>query len=233
MPTLEWIIRGGVLFHRKLRWLPAFDSVTGRAFNALRTFGELPLVRVRFMAVHALCKYQRLLEVAVGMALGAIHAGVLAFQRELRFGVIEALVHRLQRDLLPAAGVVTGLATLRETSVVRILVTVRTLIKGDAHVLRFAIRTVRVALGALHLRVQAGQWVARLGVIELAHVDRLPIHKIVASEAILAETSLVLILVAGNAGGGNSQVGSAGILDLYGGLFLSRNVRWIMALIAG
>jgi len=52
---------------------------------------------------------------------------------------------------------VAGLAALREAAVMRILVAVRALVERDANVLRLTIRTVNVALGALHLRMKSGQ----------------------------------------------------------------------------
>ena len=69
--------------------------------------------------------------------------------------MVEAFVYGLQGDLLPSAGVVTGLATLWEAAMVRIFVTIGTLIERDAHVLRLAIGTVRMTLRALHLRMQS------------------------------------------------------------------------------
>ena len=124
----------------------------------------------------------------------------------------------------------TGLAPLRERAVMRILMAVRTLMEWNAYVLRLAVCPVRVALGALHLQVQPGQWVACLGVIELAYVDLLPIDEVVARKTILAKASLVLILMAGGAGGGKAEIGSAEIFDFDRTAFLRRNVRGIMAL---
>ena len=95
---------------------------------------------------------------------------MLAFERKFCFGVVEALVHGLQRNLLPALGAVAGLAALREAAVMRILVAVRALVEWNADVLRLAVRSVGVALRALHLRMQPGQRIARLRVIELADV---------------------------------------------------------------
>ena len=50
---------------------------------------------------------------------------------------------------------------------VRILVAIGALGERNADVLRLAVRTVRVALRALHLRMKAGQGIAGLRVIEL------------------------------------------------------------------
>ena len=227
--TLQRIRRGRMFLDRELRWLPALHRVTGRALSLVRTFGKLAFVCI-LVAVHALGEYQRLLKVAIGVALGAVHTGVLSLERKLRFGVIKALIDRLQRNLLPAAGVMTGLASLRKAAVMRILMTLRTLIEWNAYILRLAVRPVGVALGALHLQVQSRQRVACLGMIELADVDRLPIDEVVARKTILAKAALVLILVAGDAGGGKAEIGSAGIFDLDHRPFLGRNVRGIMAL---
>ena len=107
---------------------------------------------------------------------------------------------------------------------------VGTLIEWNAYVLRLTVCAIGVALGALHLEVQPSQRVACLGVIELAHVDRLPIDEVVARKTILAKTSFVLILVAGDACGGKAKISPAGVFDLDGSAFLGRNMRGIMAL---
>lgn len=104
------------------------------------------------------------------MALRTIDCNVLPFQREFCLRVIEMRTHRLQRNLLPPAGVVAGGASLREAATVRILVAVRTLIEWNARVLRLSVRSIRVTLRALHLRVHASKRIPRLRVIELAHV---------------------------------------------------------------
>ena len=153
--TLQRIRRGRMFLNRKFRWLPALHRVTGRALSLVRPLNKLAFVWI-LVAVHALREYQRLLEVAVGVALSAVHTHMLPLQRKLRLGVIKALVDCLQRNLFPAAGVVTGLATLGEAAVMRILVAVGTLIEWNADVLRLSVGSVGVALGALHLQVQPG-----------------------------------------------------------------------------
>ena len=90
--TLQGICRGRMFLHREFRRLPALHRVTGRALSLISTLGKLALVWIRLVAVHALGEYQRLLEVAVGMTLSAVHTRVLSFQRKLRFGVIKALI---------------------------------------------------------------------------------------------------------------------------------------------
>lgn len=156
MPTLQRIGGRGVLFHREPGRLPPLHGVAGSALPTTDTLRELPLVWIGLVAVHALGKYQRLFEVAIGVALRAIYRRVLSFQRELRPGMIKALTHLLQGDFLPPGGVVTRLAALRETAMVRILVAIGTLRKRDTAVLRLTVRSARVALRTLHLRVQPG-----------------------------------------------------------------------------
>ena len=91
---------------------------------------------------------------------------------------------------------------MREAAAVRIFMAIGAQIKGDAGVLRFAIGTIGMALGALHLRVQAGERVTCPAVVKLAYIERFPVDEIVARLAIWAEPPLVKILMAGNAGGG-------------------------------
>lgn len=183
------------------------------------------------MAVHAFLKCERLLEISVGVALGTIHAGMPTFKREPGFGVIEPLVDRFERDLLPPVRVVARLATLGKAAVVRVFVAVGALIKGDAHVLRLAIGPVGVALGALHLRVQARQRITRLRVIELAGADRLPVFEIVALLTRCPETTFVLILVTRDTASREAEVRSVQIFYLDARAFLRADVRRIMTFV--
>ena len=210
--------------------------MAGSALPAVRTPGKLPIVRIGLVAVHALLEHQGFLKISAGVALGAVDTGVLAFQRKFGFGVVEAFVDGLQRNLLPPAGAVARLAALREASVVRVLVAIGALVERNAHVLWLAVRSVGVALGALHLGMHAGQRITRLGVIELglarlADIDALPIHEIVALQTVLTEAALVLVFVATDAASRLPQVSAAGIFDFDRRTFLLRNARWIVALI--
>jgi len=194
-------------------------------------------VRIGFVAIHALLEYERFLEISVEVALRAIDAGVLAFKRELGLGMIEALVHGLERNLLPSAGTVARLAALREAPMVRIFVTIGTLIEGNTNVLRFAVGSIHVAISALYLRMQASQRITglrviKLGLTGLADIDRLPVREIVALKAILAEAALVLILVAADATRRQTEVSAAWIFDLDGRTFLRGDARWVVALAA-
>lgn len=153
--------------------------MAGSALAAVGAFGELTVVRV-LMAIHALLEGEGFLEISAGVALRAIDADVFAQQRKLRFRVVEVLVDTLHRDLLPSAGGVASLAALGEAAAVWILVAVRTLIERDPGILRFPVGSIRMALRALHLRMQTGQLVARFRVIELRDADLLPVDEVVA-----------------------------------------------------
>lgn len=75
------------------------------------------------------------------------------------------------------------------------------LAERNTHVLRLAVGSVRVALGALHLGMQAGQCIARLRVIELRCADRFPVLEIVALLAGRTKSTFVLIFMTANASG--------------------------------
>jgi len=185
------------------------------------------------VAIRALLERDLLLEIAVGVALGAIEGGVLALERVLGLGVVESLVDGLQANPLPSAGIVAGVATLREAAVVGILVAIGALAEWNANVFRLAIGTVGVALGALHLRMQSGERITGFGVVELAHVDGFPVDEVVAGLAGRAQTALVEIFVTGRAGGGHTEIGAVQILFLNGRTFLCRDVGGIVTFVAG
>ena len=170
-----------------------------------RRLANCPLVRV-FVAVRTFGKRDLFLEVSVGVALGALDFRVLSLERIFRLRVIKALVDVLQGDLFPSGRGMAGRAGLRETAVVRILVTIRAQIERNAGVLRFAIGTVRMALCALHLSVQTGQGIAGFAVIELTNIDLLPVDEVVAGLAGWTEPALMKVLVARNAGAGQAEI---------------------------
>ncbi len=180
--------------------------VAGRTLSLVGSLGKLAFVRIGLVTIHALRECQRFLEVAVGVTLRAVHRDVLAEQRELGFRVVEAVVHGLQRNLLPPHRAVTCLAGLRKAAAVRILVTICALIEGDSNILRLAVGSVGVALRALHCSMQARQGITRLCMIELSDADVFPVLEIVARLARRAEPAFVLIFMAGNAGVRQSEV---------------------------
>lgn len=233
MTALQWIGAQSMLFHGERGRFPAVHGVAGGTFSAVRTLGKLAIVGIGLVAIHALLKCERLPEVSIGMALGAIHAGVFALQGELRLGVIKALVQRL-RDLLPPARVMARLAGLPgEASAMWIFMAVRALAEWDPDILRLAIRSAGVALGALHLGVQTRQRIARLRVIELGNADLLPIFEIVALLTGRAEAAFVGILVTAGARGGETEIGTAKVLDFDGRTVGDRNMGRVVAFVAG
>ena len=219
-----------MFFHGEKGRLPALDVVAGRALAAILTLGELPVMSI-LVAICALLEWDLLLEIAVGVALGAIDGEVLALERVLSFGVVESLVDGLEVDPLPSPGIVAGVATLREAAMVRILVAIGTLAEWNANVLRLAIGPIGVALGALHLRMQSGEGITGFGVVELAHVDGFPVDEVVAGPAGRAQAALVEIFVTGRAGSGQTKVGAIQILFLDSRAFLRRDVGGIMTFV--
>ncbi len=175
----ERVLRGSVFFHREQRRLPPLYLVAGRALTAIGSFGELAVMRV-LMAVGALLKGEWFFEIAIRVTLSAIHGSVPALERILRLRVVKALIDVLERDLLPSGCAMARRASLREAAVVRIFVAVGAKVERNSDVLRFSLRTVGMALGALHLRVLPRQWIAGLAVIELADVNLLPVDEVVA-----------------------------------------------------
>ena len=97
-----------MLLNSKSGRFESLNVVTGRAVSFVRAANKLAVVLI-FVAVETMLKRERFLKVAAGMASQAIHRLVLTFERIFGLRVVKALVYRLQRDSLPAGGVVTGL----------------------------------------------------------------------------------------------------------------------------
>ena len=116
------------------------------------------------------------------------------------------------------------LATLCEASAMRIGVAIGALAEGDSHVARFAVRSGRMTLLASNLCVQPSQWVARLRMVKLPHADGFPIVVGMALKTILAQSSIVLVLVACNAGRGDTEKCFIQILDFDDRALRLRNV---------
>jgi hypothetical protein len=75
--------------------------MAGRAFTLIRPLSELPIMQIGLVTIHALLKSQRLLKVAIEVALSAIHSDVFPFERKLRLRMIKALVYPAKRNLFP------------------------------------------------------------------------------------------------------------------------------------
>ena len=201
-------------FCRKCRRLEALDGVARRALRPPRPFGELAIVWIWFVTIDAGGECDRLFEISACMAECAIHGRVFTLQRILGLRVIEVPIDRRQRNSLPAFGVVTGLAALRETAMVHVCMAIRALAKRYARIARLALRPRRMALFTLHLHVRSGQQISCLGVVELANRNSLPIGGVVALGTVRTQPSLMRIFVAGGAGLRNAQKAARQVLDL-------------------
>ncbi len=91
-----------------------------------------------------------------------------------------------------------GLAALGEGPFVRVGVTIGALAKSQAGEARLVVSAGRVALLTSHLRMQSGQRKLGFAVVELR--DVFPILEIVALLAVLPQSPVMLVLVAGDAG---------------------------------
>lgn len=152
MPTQQWIRRRGVVLHREFGRLPSLDRMATCAFAVVCALSKLPVVRIRLVAVHALRKRERLLEVTASMALDAANAGMFSQQGERGFRVIECLVKLCVRNILPAAGAVARRTGLNECSAVWIAVTIGALAECEARISRLVVRS-RMAFRARNLRM--------------------------------------------------------------------------------
>lgn len=170
--------------------------MAGGAFTAAGTLGELSLVRVRLVTIHAFLESQRFFEISACVALGTFHAGMLSQKWILGCRVVEAFADCLRRYFCPSARVVACLAALRKASTMRIGVTIGALAECDSRVARFIVLSGRMTFLAGDLCVQPSEWIASLGMVKLPNADGFPIVVRMALEAVLAQPPLVLVLVA-------------------------------------
>lgn len=138
--------------HGVLRRAEAGIRVTRTAFAA-GTVRELAFVRI-LVAIHALRVRNGRLEICVFVALQASHRRVLPGQREVGLVMVKCV---RRADLAPALLVMAGLASRRESPVVRIAVTTAALCKIQTGVLNdFRIpRRLTMASGALYIPMAA------------------------------------------------------------------------------
>lgn len=195
MFPLERIMRCRVLLNAKLRRLPACDRVALRTLSLARPRLELPFVRIGGMAIRALGKGQRLLEIASGVAVAASNFQMHSQKRIFCFRVVE--LHR-RTHFFPAGRRMAGFARSFERALMRIGVAGNAGIEldpGELHRLFGAGR--EVALLAGHLGVHSGQRVLGFRMIELLRL--FPVGHVVAALAIGAELPFVDVLMAGRA----------------------------------
>lgn len=195
MFPLERIMRCRVFFHSKLRRLPAFDGVALRTFPLARPRLELPFVRIGSMAIRALGKGQRLLEIASGVAVAASNFQMHSQKRIFCFRMVE--LHR-RIHFFPTGRRVAGFARSLKSALVRIGVARDAGVKfdpGEFHCLVGAGR--EVALLAGHLGVHARQGILGFRMVEL--LGLFPVGHIVAGLAGGAELPFVDVLMAGRA----------------------------------
>jgi len=194
MPANQRICRERMLLHAEKRRLPSVHGVTSCAFALVLALGELPVVFI-LVAVHAPRKCDRLLEICIRMTLNAIDLSVLPEQRKLRLRVVEPLI---LGDLLPAGNRVARFAGLRKGAMMRIAVAVAALREGNARESWLAAGSGGcVALLASNLRVKPGERKMRLVVVKF--LRRLPVHEVVALQAVLPQLAFVRVLMARDA----------------------------------
>ena len=93
MSAHQRILGRGVFLQGEGGRLPSIHGVAEGALSASGAFGELAAVGIWFVTVGAGGEFDGLLEVAPGMALGAIYTGMLAQQGIFCFRVIEFLTN--------------------------------------------------------------------------------------------------------------------------------------------
>ena len=113
-----------------------------------------------------------------------------------------------------------GLAGALELAVVRIGVAIEAAGELYTSPPRSGVRTGRVAFLAGDVKVRALEWIARPGVIKL---DDLPILRVVALLALLAQSAAVRVLVTRDAGGWEPQEGAVEVLHADAGPLAGKN----------
>ena len=225
----ERVLGGLMRGFGKRSGLPAGIGMTRPAFAVIGAGYELPFVLI-LMAIHALVVRDRLLEIGIHVALVAGQPVVLSVQGELSFAVVEGAA----RDLcvLPTGGVVARFAAGREGSVVRILMAAGARLEIQSFVLDHLGVGLRrlVTLGALHIRMLAGQREMGGRVVKL--LDRLPGGEPVTGLAVGAQLAAVMIFVAREAGRMHPLEGLGQIVDHDGFAVSGGDVLGIMAVFA-
>ena len=193
--TLKRITGTAMCFQAELRWLPAFESVAFRTFSLARPRLKLPFMGIRGVAICALGKGQRFLEITGVVAVAATNFQMHSKKWILGFRMVER--HR-RIYLFPIGCRMAGFARSFKGPSVRVGMARQAGVEPDAGELHRLVRAGgEVALLAGRLGVHSREWVLRLRVIELFRL--LPVAHIVAATAVGTELSLVNIGMAGDA----------------------------------
>jgi hypothetical protein len=214
MLAFERVGGGRVLFDSEGGGFKPVRGVAVRTLTSACELGELSSMWIWLVAIRALLKCQRFLEVPSCVTPYALHIGMFPKQRKLRLGMIKRAIHLRRYRPVPACGGVTGLARLRKTSAMRISMTIAAAAKPNSGVAQLFIGPRSVTLLAGNLDVQTGQGITRDRMIERTNIDFFPLGEVVALQAVGAEPTAVLVLMAVGALGGNPQKCFPQILDL-------------------
>lgn len=101
VPSRQRVCRLGVVSNGECRRFPSLHRMTGRAFAAIRPFGELPFVRIGLVTIRAFLKRDRLFEISAAVAQNAPHGCMFPEQREWSLGVVEFPADCLDGNVLP------------------------------------------------------------------------------------------------------------------------------------
>lgn len=219
-----------MFFDVKERRLPPIYFVAFSALPFSRAVLELAVMNI-LMAIHAVSKLERTLEVPAGMASNATYLDVGAEERIFCLGVVE---RKLRKDLFPSFRAVAVLALfLLKRSMVRVHVTIGAVLKLHAPEADFLRHLWLMALFASHLLMLAGERVSRLGVIEiLGSLGILPVVYVVAFRTVRAKPAFVVILMTGHALGRCAKKGFCRVLSFQQSANLGQHVGRGMALFA-
>lgn len=192
MTAFEWIHARGMFFHTKGRRLKSIHGMTKGTICTSGAGHELTAVIIG-MAIHALGKCNRRLEIPLVVAVAASYGAVFSEKRISRLGMIEALQ---LGHLFPARCVVTRVARAFESALMRIGMAARASGERKSRVfdVGLGISHSVVAFCASHCGVRSLQRVFRSRVIKSR--SRLPTFCAMASLAFGAELSAVHILMA-------------------------------------
>ena len=195
MFSFERILRGRMLFHAKLRWLPALNGVALRTLSLARPRLELPLMRVGGVAIHALGKGHLLLKITRGVAVATSNFHMRAQERIFCFRMVE--LHR-RIHFFPTVRRMAGFARSLEGPLVRIRMAIDAGVEFDPGILHRLVRAGwEMALLACYLGMHSGQGIFGFRMVELLRL--FPVGYVVAARAVGTELAFVDVLMAGHA----------------------------------